>query len=327
MVKDGRGDYQANLATIRGIAIKRPIIIGSIAQQLAKVRPRNRTHSWVVYVRGLKNEDLSYFIKCVVFQIHEDFPPPRRECFEAPFEVSEMGWGEFEVQIEIHFHGMEEIFQTSHFLKLHAEEGIDKNANAPVIREMFTEITIRDPSVDLYKRLYCGPARILPNHKYQRFWHVNDTADKEQESIKAIDGAHREVTEKLKHSLEQFNTMMMVIRNYHQQKKETLDKISKISQKRKPKPVPNNPKLAPHPNRQMVHNTNPPIPNRSMPPTTSRPPIPKNTGLLQRSIAHQQSRLNPVLPVGARPPSMQPAPPRPRLPQKEQSKPLWRFKS
>jgi len=281
MVKVDERDYDPDLRTIKSVEIKRPIAIGSVAQQLAKVRPKNRTHSWVVYVRGLKNEDLSYFIKCVVFQIHEDFPNPRREIYEAPFEVSESGWGEFEVQIDIHFHGMDEIYQTSHNLKLYAADDYERVSNSPVVHEMFTELIFRNPSVDLYKRLYCGPARVLPNHKYQRFWHVNETADKEQESIQAIDAAHREVTKQVQASVSQFNVLMQLIRNYHSKLKKVRLDIAK-KQKEVPAPAKSEKKLLPH---------MPPTQRTQVSKPMQHPMSRMQDRLLQRSIAHQQSRL------------------------------------
>merc|ERR1719499_2337651 len=88
----GYDDYQQiDRRVIKDITLKRPIVIGSIAQRLTKPR-KQRTHSWRIYVRGLKNEDLGYFIKSVIFRIHEDFSNPRREILEAPFEVCETGW-------------------------------------------------------------------------------------------------------------------------------------------------------------------------------------------------------------------------------------------
>jgi len=295
MVKADDLEYEPDMRIIRGVEIKRPIVIGSIAQQLAKMKAKNRTHTWVVYVRGLKNEDLSYFIKCVVFQIHEDFPNPRREIFHAPFEVQEAGWGEFEVQVDIHFHGLDEIYQTSHNLKLYAADDYveytkDRVSSTPVVNEIFTELIIRDPPVDLYKRLYCGPARILPNHKYQRFWHVNNTADKEQESIQIIDKAHVEVTEKIKDSVSQFHVMTQLIKNYHSQLKNVRADI--VAKKKKDLPpaqkkdaLPNPPKHPQIMNSQKQQN--PPTPSRQAPNLPNRPMIPPAN---RTSNMHQKSR-------------------------------------
>lgn len=62
------------------------------------------THKWTTYVRSASNEDLSVIIKKVVFQLHPSFEKPIRTIEAAPFELSESGWGEFEIGITIHFH-------------------------------------------------------------------------------------------------------------------------------------------------------------------------------------------------------------------------------
>jgi len=59
---------------------------------------------WTVYVRGAQNEDLSYFIQRVVFYLHESYDEPVRVVEHAPFELTEEGWGQFDIKIEIFFH-------------------------------------------------------------------------------------------------------------------------------------------------------------------------------------------------------------------------------
>jgi len=56
----------------------RPIVFGSIATQLNKKADDQHTHKWKVFVRGANNEDVSYFIKKVVFKLHESFANPNR---------------------------------------------------------------------------------------------------------------------------------------------------------------------------------------------------------------------------------------------------------
>lgn len=65
---------------------------------------RSQSHKWTVYVRGATNEDLSGVIKRVVFQLHPSFENPVRYVDSPPFELSECGWGEFEIAISLHFH-------------------------------------------------------------------------------------------------------------------------------------------------------------------------------------------------------------------------------
>lgn len=79
-----------------------------------------------MYVRGDMNEDISYCIEKVVFTLHQSFATPVRgkrfsavlgaardvtlcwrcpitEITTPPYEVTEWGWGEFEIPITIHF--------------------------------------------------------------------------------------------------------------------------------------------------------------------------------------------------------------------------------
>lgn len=64
---------------------------------------RTQSHKWTVYVRGATNEDLGVVIKRVVFQLHPSFNNPVRVVEAPPFELSECGWGEFEIGISLFF--------------------------------------------------------------------------------------------------------------------------------------------------------------------------------------------------------------------------------
>lgn len=43
-------------------------------------------------------------IKKVVFQLHPSFNNPTRSVEAAPFELTETGWGEFEIGMTVYFH-------------------------------------------------------------------------------------------------------------------------------------------------------------------------------------------------------------------------------
>jgi transcription initiation factor IIF auxiliary subunit len=59
--------------------IIKPIIVGTVAEQLPpEQQTEEKTHRWTVYVRGVNNEDLSYFISHVVFKLHWSFAEPDR---------------------------------------------------------------------------------------------------------------------------------------------------------------------------------------------------------------------------------------------------------
>eukprot|EP00980_Cylindrotheca_fusiformis_P000600 scaffold154_cov129-Cylindrotheca_fusiformis.AAC.17 len=78
-----------------------PIVYGSIAFYLGKKADEFQTHEWTLFVRGPNHEDISPAVSKMVFQLHASFAQPVRELTQAPFEVTERGWGEFEAQIRI----------------------------------------------------------------------------------------------------------------------------------------------------------------------------------------------------------------------------------
>tara|TARA_B100000519_G_scaffold95902_1_gene83368 strand:+ start:479 stop:1381 length:903 start_codon:yes stop_codon:yes gene_type:complete len=81
-----------------------PISYGSCAYWLGKKADEYHSHEWTVFVRGQNNRDLRDAIESVTFQLHPSFAEPKRVLTEPPYEVTETGWGEFEIGIEIRFH-------------------------------------------------------------------------------------------------------------------------------------------------------------------------------------------------------------------------------
>lgn len=69
-------------ANTQTLSITRPFLWGNTAKPLGDVRPEGapeaHTHSWTVFVRGPNGEDLSYFIKKVVFKLHDTYDSPTR---------------------------------------------------------------------------------------------------------------------------------------------------------------------------------------------------------------------------------------------------------
>lgn len=40
----------------------------------------------------------------MIFLLHNSFAEPRRELLQQPFELTEMGWGEFEIAVQVQSH-------------------------------------------------------------------------------------------------------------------------------------------------------------------------------------------------------------------------------
>lgn len=110
---------------VKGATVVKPIVYGNVSKHFGKKRESDgHTHEWTVYVKPFINEDMSNFVKKVTFKLHESYANPSRSVTKPPYEVSETGWGEFEVQIKIHFNDVNERAVTFyHVLKLFHNAG------------------------------------------------------------------------------------------------------------------------------------------------------------------------------------------------------------
>lgn len=170
----GGGDEASRL---RGVCIVKGILFGNVSHHLGKKRELDgHTHEWKVYVKPVDNEDMSPYVKKVQFRLHESYANQNRIVSKPPYEVSESGWGEFEIQIRIHFNDANEKPVTFyHVLKLFHNsssggggggtgEGGSGSSNVPhggtttaviqgrksVISECYDEILFQDPTHYLY---------------------------------------------------------------------------------------------------------------------------------------------------------------------------------
>ena len=134
-----------------------PIVYGSTAFPLKKVEEYN-THKWTLYIRGPNHEDLSSAIAKVIFHLHPSFAQPVREFTKPPYEVTERGWGEFDVTIRVFWRDDKEkplVLTTP--LKLYATPGVtDIKDGEPVIHETYDEIVFTDPSDTFFNQLMLG---------------------------------------------------------------------------------------------------------------------------------------------------------------------------
>lgn len=51
---------------------------------------------------------MSAYIKKVTFKLHESYANQNRVVLKPPYEITETGWGEFEIVIKIYFHDSNE---------------------------------------------------------------------------------------------------------------------------------------------------------------------------------------------------------------------------
>ncbi|CAN4122485.1 unnamed protein product [Withania somnifera] len=142
-----------------------PIVYGNVAFWLGKKASEFQSHKWTLYVRSATNEDLSVVVKRVVFQLHSSFNNPTRVVDNPPFELSESGWGEFEIVITLHFHTdvCDKPLHLYHHLKLYPEdESGPLSTKKPVVVESYDEIVFAAPSEAFFARIQNHPAVNVP---------------------------------------------------------------------------------------------------------------------------------------------------------------------
>lgn len=202
-VADHRLVLTCLVSLLQGIAIHRPLIIGSTATPLTAAEKMSadpmHTHKWTVAVRSAASnplpnhlldgdssaptgptispttstgaaagtrgrdtetdyhkhvggkDDISHFIRRVQFKLHDSFPQPMRTCDRPPYQVSETGWGEFEVGVKIWWatESGEKPLQTFHYLKLHPWNPLPVTAPGTTGAEASEQSGPQDQSMDV----------------------------------------------------------------------------------------------------------------------------------------------------------------------------------
>lgn len=165
VAEDAAPDKKNLTKRLKDVEINFPIVYGSVSFWLGKKANEYHSHKWTVYVRGATNEDLSVIIKRAVFQLHPSFNNPTRVVESAPFELSESGWGEFEIVISLFFHNdvCEKQLDLYHQLKLYPEDDSGpQSTKKPVVVEAYDEIVFSEPSEAFFIRAQNHPAAIVP---------------------------------------------------------------------------------------------------------------------------------------------------------------------
>ncbi|XP_032513594.2 YEATS domain-containing protein 4 [Danaus plexippus] len=135
---------------VKGLVIVKAIVYGNIARYFGKKREEDgHTHQWTVYVKPYANEDMSAYIKKVHFKLHESYANPNRIVTKPPYELTETGWGEFEIVIKIYFHDSNERPVTLyHILKLF-QSPVSETAptvGRSLVSESYEEIVFQEPT-------------------------------------------------------------------------------------------------------------------------------------------------------------------------------------
>ncbi|GAB1600291.1 YEATS domain-containing protein 4-like [Argonauta hians] len=191
---------------IKGLTIIKPIVYGNIARYFGKKREEDgHTHQWTVYVKSFRNEDLSNYVKKVHFKLHESYPNQNRVVTKPPYEVTETGWGEFEVVIKIYFNDSNERPVTLyHLLKLFQSETDIMLGKKSLVCEFYDELMFQDPTQMMHQLLTNVRPIMLGQYR-----HENDFEEKREKTVNNILNAKNkiryeiaELNERLKQSKE-----------------------------------------------------------------------------------------------------------------------------
>ena len=161
-----------------------------------------KTHKWIVYVRGVKNEDISPIVDKVVFLLHHSFDQPQRTVSKPPFELHEEGWGQFVIGVHIYLRSVAVPTRTSKFLYFtpmlrssHCVpptgepyvKGIENqippftNQPLPVVTEEYDELVVVRPPDALFLavKAHCSqPQSPHPTRGVSCWQHIQSTAKK-----------------------------------------------------------------------------------------------------------------------------------------------------
>ena len=114
------------------------------------------THKWNAFVRAgdqAIQQKLDIIVKKVVFNLHETFKNPTRQCTTQPYCVRECGYGQFEFPIDIYFNGIDTKYSINYYLELPS-----LNCTQPLSRIRKEIITFINPSAEFRKVLIEGGA-------------------------------------------------------------------------------------------------------------------------------------------------------------------------
>jgi len=187
----------------RGKIVVKPIVFGNESKYFGKKRESDgHTHTWTIYVRPFDHtEDMSAYVKKVQFKLHESYAESVRTVTKPPFEVTETGWGEFEINIKIYFvDNSERPVTLYHLLKLFSNPLLKQQqcyygAHGQLISEYYDEILFQDPSVYLHRQLTSG--RAVNHPPYETDWRV-----REEDTVNSIQQAKKRVAEEIAHMKE-----------------------------------------------------------------------------------------------------------------------------
>lgn len=150
---------------VKNTRISRPFIIGSKAWNLTPENhsgpvPQNHSKGWTVYVKGLESgPDIGTWLKKVQFKLHHTYADASRTVETQPFQVSETGYGEFDIELRLYFDSSsgEKAQYRFHRLKLEPfgtdAEKAKMAAQNLVTAEVCEIVEFNEPSREFYNKM------------------------------------------------------------------------------------------------------------------------------------------------------------------------------
>lgn len=110
---------------------------------------------------------MSAYVKKVQFKLHDSYANPLRILTQPPYEVSESGWGEFEIIIKLYFNDASERMVTlKHQLLLFCERPlpmmeinravvpvVNSSKKEGVLSEWYDELVFKEPTPSTQRKL------------------------------------------------------------------------------------------------------------------------------------------------------------------------------
>jgi YEATS domain-containing protein 4 len=193
-----RSEKLSNLRRLKDVTVTKPFVYGTAAWWQGKNAEQEHSHRWTVFVRGLENEDLSYYIKKVTFQLHTSFRDSLRTVETPPFEVTETGWGEFSIGVKIYFHDTREPpVAITHQLRLFPENAASQSMKKPVMAECYDEFVFVSPTESFHQMLQAGPSVKFENSELTPFFTTKTFVEQERKHIAQLTTAHGKVVKRI----------------------------------------------------------------------------------------------------------------------------------